>query len=591
MLMPRSALRSALALSLSVLSVSVATAADSPLKALLITGGCCHDYAHQHIVLSEGIQSMANVQVDVVHSEDRGTDARFPMYENPDWAKGYDVVIHDECTASIKDLDYVRNIVGAHRSVPAVNLHCAMHSYRTGDDTWFEFVGLQSSGHGPQQPIAIRYVDSDHPATKGLADWTTINEELYNNLKVFDSAHVLARGTQVIPGKDGAEPRTEEAVVTWANDYHGTRIFNTTIGHNTETVADERYLELVTRGLLWACGKLDDPAAATPFSGNNEITILPAPAKEETPAPAPPKAEAGTVKVTLTASSEESAKSNFAWMAMDGDPQTRWCASSADFPQWLQLEFANPQPLTGIDIQWESTNNQYQHTVEVSDDGKSWNPLPESAKPVRFLRISCTGTSAGGWASIREITPKGDGLPPFAPALSENQQAAQQKAQEKAADPYAKAGNVPPAITVRSPEEEAEILKDVTVAEGFDVSLFAAPPAANYPVFVAAAPDGTLFVSSDGNGSLGRSPERGRILRLRDTDGDGRADQVTTFAENLDSPRGLLWDHDRLYVVHPPDLSVFIDSDGDGVSDKKKRWSPGSHSGLKTALPTTPPMV
>ena len=31
-----------------------------------------------------------------------------------------------------------------------------------------------------------------------------------------------------------------------------------TIGHFNETVADARYLDLVTRGLLWACGKMDD---------------------------------------------------------------------------------------------------------------------------------------------------------------------------------------------------------------------------------------------------------------------------------------------------------------------------------------------
>src|SRR5215207_4845930 len=116
---------------------------------------------------------------------------------------------------------------------------------------------------------------------------------------------------------------------------------------------------------------------------------------------------------------------------------------------------------------------------------------------------------------------------------------------------------------------EAELLKDVKVAPGFEVSLFSAPPQSNYPVFIAAAADGTLYVSSDGNGSLGRDPNRGRILRLRDTDGDGRADEVKEFAK-VDSPRGLLWDGDRVICMHPPHLSAFIDKDGDGVSDEEK---------------------
>src|SRR4051812_49683154 len=110
---------------------------------------------------------------------------------------------------------------------------------------------------------------------------------------------------------------------------------------------------------------------------------------------------------------------------------------------------------------------------------------------------------------------------------------------------------------------EADLLKDVKVPAGFDATIFAAPPMANYPVFIAAAPDGTLYVSSDGNGSLGRDPHRGRILRLRDLDGDGRADEVKEFVKDVDSPRGLVWDHDRLYLLHPPNISEYIDKDGD----------------------------
>lgn len=114
------------------------------------------------------------------------------------------------------------------------------------------------------------------------------------------------------------------------------------------------------------------------------------------------------------------------------------------------------------------------------------------------------------------------------------------------------------------------LLKEVKAADGFDATIFATPDQANYPVFVASAPDGTLYVSSDQNGSLGRLPNMGRILRLRDTKGTGRADEVKTFVPNVDSPRGLVWDRDRLYLVHPPHLSVFVDKDGDGAADEQQ---------------------
>jgi hypothetical protein len=57
---------------------------------------------------------------------------------------------------------------------------------------------------------------------------------------------------------------------------------------------------------------------------------------------------------------------------------------------------------------------------------------------------------------------------------------------------------------------------------------------------------------------------------LKDLDGDGRADQSNLYVADVDSPRGAVWDHDRLYLVHPPHLSAFIDHNGDGVSDEQK---------------------
>jgi len=125
-------------------------------------------------------------------------------------------------------------------------------------------------------------------------------------------------------------------------------------------------------------------------------------------------------------------------------------------------------------------------------------------------------------------------------------------------------------ITAAAAPSEQEILKEVKVPAEFDVTVFAAPPMANYPVYVTAAPDGTLYVSCDKNGSLDRKPNRGSIIRLRDTDGDGKADERKVFVPDVDSPRGAVWDHDRLYLVHPPHLSAFIDKDGDGVSDEQK---------------------
>ncbi|MDF1741306.1 MAG: ThuA domain-containing protein [Verrucomicrobiales bacterium] len=274
---------------LTALSAFVlARAADDekkPLKVLLVLGGCCHDYAVQKDILKAGVESRINATVDIEYSADTTTEAKFPIYEKDNWAEGYDVVLHDECSANITDPAYLKRILDAHRAgVPAVNIHCAMHSYRWGNfkepvevggdnAAWYEMIGIQSTGHGPKEPIDITYTDKKHPITQGLADWTTIDEELYNNVQIFDTAHALATGDQIQFPKvkkgqkkdPNAVGKNAQAVVAWTNIYgpNKTKIFSTTIGHFNETVSDDRYLDLVTNGLLWVTDHLNDDGTAT----------------------------------------------------------------------------------------------------------------------------------------------------------------------------------------------------------------------------------------------------------------------------------------------------------------------------------------
>ena len=127
----------------------------------------------------------------------------------------------------------------------------------------------------------------------------------------------------------------------------------------------------------------------------------------------------------------------------------------------------------------------------------------------------------------------------------------------------------------------AEILKKVTFPPEFEATVFAAPPNISYPIFISAAPDGTLFVGCDENGSLDRKPNRGKIVMCKDTDGDGVADVFTTFAK-VDSPRGVAWDASTrtLYCMHPPNLTAYTDADGDGMAEKQEDLVTGLGFGL-----------
>jgi type 1 glutamine amidotransferase len=249
-------------------------AAPAQLRVLLITGGCCHDYAKQKDILKKGIEERANVVITQLYTDDKSTH---PPLAILDYAKYFDLVIHDECASDISDPATVEAVLKPHRDgLPGVNLHCGMHSYRIGNPNdpvtlgtphgfWFEYLGLQSSAHGPQTPIAIHFVENETPIAIGLTDWTTVNEEHYNNIHVFDGSQTVARGVQIFK-RDGAE-RTNDFVVAWVNHYgpKKTRVFSTTIGHNNATVEDPRYLDLVAHGVLWATDHLKKDG--TPANG------------------------------------------------------------------------------------------------------------------------------------------------------------------------------------------------------------------------------------------------------------------------------------------------------------------------------------
>jgi hypothetical protein len=272
-------LSSALALTMFTSCVPMeAAGAPAPLKVLLITGGCCHDYKAQKDILKKGLEERANVEITQIHTDDKTTKPPLAILGNPDYAKGYDLVIHDECGADISDPATVEGVLKPHRDgIPGVNLHCAMHCYRIGKPNdpvtlgtphgyWFEYLGLQSSAHGAQKPIAITFTDKSNGIAAGLSDWTTINEEHYNNIHIFDQTKAIAHGVQSLPQKDGTE-KVNDFVVAWVNEYgpKKTRVFSTTIGHNNATVSDPRYLDLVTHGVLWATRHLNPDG--TPAKG------------------------------------------------------------------------------------------------------------------------------------------------------------------------------------------------------------------------------------------------------------------------------------------------------------------------------------
>jgi uncharacterized protein len=247
-----------LLLAVSFLLSAITSHAAQPLRALMVCGGCCHDYASQKKILSEGISQRANVQFTIVHEGNDRTN-RVSIYEKPDWWKGYDVIVHNECFGMVNDNKFIENITAAHTAgVPAVMLHCSTHSYRTAStDAWRATLGLRSMSHDARRDLVIKNAKPGHPVMKGFpAEWPNPKDELYRNEKVWPTVTSLATAYSVESKKDHT--------VIWVNSYDKTRVFATTLGHGNETMQNDVFLDLVSRGLLWACDKLTDEGKPKP---------------------------------------------------------------------------------------------------------------------------------------------------------------------------------------------------------------------------------------------------------------------------------------------------------------------------------------
>ena len=114
----------------------------------------------------------------------------------------------------------------------------------------------------------------------------------------------------------------------------------------------------------------------------------------------------------------------------------------------------------------------------------------------------------------------------------------------------------------------------IRVPEGFLVEQVAAPPLVGHPMMACFDDRGRLFVAESAGSNLAadallKNPPS-FIRLLEDTDGDGRFDKSTIFADRMTMPMGVLWYRGALYTASPPSLWRLVDRDGDGRADQRR---------------------
>ncbi len=121
-----------------------------------------------------------------------------------------------------------------------------------------------------------------------------------------------------------------------------------------------------------------------------------------------------------------------------------------------------------------------------------------------------------------------------------------------------------PGGTVVPPQEA---LKAIKAPEGFKVTVFAAEPDVVQPIASCVDDRGRLWVAQCLSYPKWAETGNDSILIFEDTDGDGKFDKRTVFADNLNYLTGLQISSDGVYVASAPNLLYFEDKNHDDKPD------------------------
>jgi putative membrane-bound dehydrogenase-like protein len=122
-----------------------------------------------------------------------------------------------------------------------------------------------------------------------------------------------------------------------------------------------------------------------------------------------------------------------------------------------------------------------------------------------------------------------------------------------------------------APRSPDEAVKAMSVPPGFTVEVVAAEPDIVNPVAMTFDERGRVWITESleyPRRSAG--PGRDRVKVLEDSDGDGRADRFTVFADGLNIPSGIAVGHGGVWVANSPDILFLQDRDGDGKADSRE---------------------
>ncbi len=204
-------------------------------------------------------------------------------------------------------------------------------------------------------------------------------------------------------------------------------------------------------------------------------------------------------------------------------------------------------------------------------------PALSAAKASNHL-ITITATQTG--AKLREAI-----LKTVSPEALKNWKSFVAQREPEVREPNENIANYerrPEPLTLQKPFTAKGSMERIQVPADTRLELFADAPQIGKPIAMAWDARGRCWVACTSDYPHGVSPENtgnDKIIICEDTDGDGRADKFTVFADKLNIPTGLCFSNGGLIVSQPPNFVFLKDTNGDDKADERevllKGWGIG----------------
>jgi type 1 glutamine amidotransferase len=117
---------------------------------------------------------------------------------------------------------------------------------------------IENIGHARRRTFPVKWVDHEHPISKGLPPTFIADDELYHKIDLKPNVHVLATAYDDPIG--GSASTSKDEPMVWTTPFGQGRVVVTTLGHDLLAMTQPGFIQLFTRGAEWAATGAVSPA-------------------------------------------------------------------------------------------------------------------------------------------------------------------------------------------------------------------------------------------------------------------------------------------------------------------------------------------